>query len=90
MANHSMLWSPESNGYPTYFFSRRDGFTCIWASHLDPESKRPVGDLKHVFGFHEQRRSLWPHAYGLAADKLYLSVQETTGNIWLAEPQTEP
>ena len=81
-------WSPDGN--LLYFFSRRDGFRCIWASHLDPGSKRPVGELKHVFGFHEQRRSLRPAAYGLAADKLYLSVQETTGNIWLAEPQTEP
>ena len=63
---------------------------CIWASHLDPGSKQPVGELKHVFGFHEQRRSLRHTAYGLAADKLYLSVQETTGNIWLAEPQTAP
>ena len=81
-------WSPDGN--LIYFFSWRDGFMCIWASHLDPRSKRPVGELKHVFGFHEQRRSLRQTAYGLAADKLYLSVQETTGNIWLAEPQTEP
>ena len=81
-------WSPDGN--LLYFFSQRDGFRCIWASHLDPGSKRPVGELKHVFGFHEQRRSLRPTAYGLAADKLYLNVQETTGNIWLAEPQPEP
>ena len=82
------LWSPDGN--LLYFFSRSDGFVCIWASHLDTGSKQPVGELKHVFGFHEQRRSLSPHAYGLAADKLYLSVQETTGNIWLADLQTTP
>ena len=78
-------WSPDGN--MVYFFSGRDGFHCIWARRLDSATKQPVGEGIHVFGFHEKLRQLTHHGYGLARDMLYLGVEETTGNIWLAEPQ---
>ena len=78
-------WSP--NGNLAYFHSTRDGFQCIWARHLDPSTKQPIGEIIEVLHMHGGRHFLSPQAYGLASDRLYLGVRETTGNIWLAEPQ---
>ncbi len=80
-------WSP--NGEVLYFSSRKHGHPCIWAQRLHPESKQPVGEAKHVFGSHEPSRveQRWP--YGLGPDRIYLSVEERTSNIWLAEPVEE-
>jgi Tol biopolymer transport system component/predicted Ser/Thr protein kinase len=78
-------WSPDGN--LLYFLSDQDGSLCIWAQRLAPATKRPFGPPFAVYHFHGRRRSLsvLPFGYGLAPDKLYFGLQETTGNIWLAE-----
>ncbi len=77
-------WSPDGN--LAYFYSTRDGFGCYWAWRLDPTTKQPIGEIIEVLHMHDGRHSLSPQAYGLASDRLYLSVSETRSNIWLAEP----
>lgn len=76
-------WSP--NGEFLYFISYEDKQPCIWAQQLHPKSKQPVEAPVHVFGTHtpSRREQRWP--YGLGPDRIYLSVQERTSNIWLAE-----
>ena len=78
-------WSPDGN--LVYFYSTRDGFGCYWAWRLDPSAKQPMGKIIEVLHMHDGRHFLRQQAYGLASDRLYLAVRETTGNIWLAEPQ---
>ena len=82
-------WSPDGN--TLYFLSIRDDFRCIWAQSLDPATKQPQGPLKAVQHLHGRFRydlvggSYF--GYALTADKHYLPLRETKGNIWLAEPQ---
>ena len=81
-------WSP--NGEWLYFASDKDGDWCLWAQRLDPESKRPIGELKHVLWLHDRSRILSPWILGMAADRFYFQVNQTTANIWLAEPVIAP
>ncbi len=81
-------WSP--NGSVLYFFSQRDGFRCIWGQRLDSQSKRPVGPAFALFHSHHARRSLMsldPGEYSLGAshNRLVFPLDDSTGNIWLAE-----
>ena len=85
-------WSPDGN--LLYFLSDRDGFRCIWAQGLNPETKKPVGSAFGVYHAHQRRRSMMnvnPGVIGLsvARDKLAVSMREITGNIWMMEPASE-
>jgi eukaryotic-like serine/threonine-protein kinase len=79
-------WSPDGNWI--YSLSDRDGFTCVWAHHLDPDTKRPAGAPVGVFHSHGLRLSLRndiPDTQGVsvANDKVVFSQGEITGNIWM-------
>ena len=82
-------WSPD--GKLLYYTSDVDGFRCIWARRLDPETKRPIGQPLEVYHSHSARRSLMNagiplfQELSLTADKLFFNLGETTGNIWMAE-----
>jgi eukaryotic-like serine/threonine-protein kinase len=82
-------WSPDGN--LLYYLSEVDGFQCIWAQRLDPETKRPVGQPLEISHWHSARRSLMNvqvplfQELSVTADKLFFNVGETTGNIWMAE-----
>jgi len=79
-------WSP--NGNLLYFTSDRDGFTCVWAQHLNPATKRPAGPAFPVLHLHGAVRSL---AYSgsvkleisVASDSLAFHLDENRGNIWM-------
>ena len=60
---------------------------AIGRGRLDPSAKQPMGEIIEVLHMHDGRHFLRQQADGLASDRLYLAVRETTGNIWLAEPQ---
>ena len=83
-------WSPDGN--LLYFASERDGFRCIYAQPLDPETKQPRGPLVEVFHAHTSRRSLSSIAsigrigLSVARDKIAIAMGEVTGDIWLLEP----
>ncbi len=81
-------WSP--NGSVLYFFSQRDGFRCIWGQRLNPRSKGSVGPAFALFHSHHARRSLMsldPGEYSLGAsrNRLVFPLDDSTGNIWLAD-----
>ncbi len=86
-------WSPDGN--LLYFISERDGFRCIWAQRLDPESKIPVGPPFAFQHFHAGARTLVtnfranPLQIGLSASDrgIVYSLEELRGNIWTMELQ---
>ncbi len=86
----SPAWSADGN--ELYYFSDRDGHTCIWAQRLDPRMKTPTGDPYALYHLH--RASTSPAVYGpamflaAARDKLILPEWMVTSNLWTA--QLEP
>lgn len=78
-------WSPDGN--LLYFLSERDGFLCVWKQRLDPATKRPVGAASDFYHFHGARRSVNALFGGaMTRDRLFFSMVETTGNIWMTRP----
>ena len=82
-------WSP--NGNLIYMTSDRDGFTCLWAQPLDPETKHPNGPALAIRHFHQFQNSLGAvqvnmREIGVARDKIVMPLAELSGNIWLMEP----
>jgi eukaryotic-like serine/threonine-protein kinase len=82
-------WSPDGN--LLYFISERDGFRCLWAQRLDPMGKRPRGSPFAVHHFHQSRFNNRMGDTGLiglsvSRDKIFLSLEELTGNIWMTKP----
>jgi hypothetical protein len=81
-----------------YFLSDRDGFRCIWAQRLDRATRRPAGAAFAVEHLHAARRSLTfgvnlevgSIGLSLAADKLFFSLPERTGNVWIAQLEGRP
>src|SRR5262249_8241887 len=78
------------NGNLLYFTSDRDGFMCLWAQPLEPQSKRPVGRPFAVHHFHNGRLSMQnlqiaDLEISVAVDKIVFTLAELTGNIWMAE-----
>ncbi|MFN0167070.1 MAG: hypothetical protein ACKV22_11635, partial [Bryobacteraceae bacterium] len=75
-------WSPDGN--LLYYHSNRDGFRCLWAQRLDPVTKRPAGSPFSVYHFHSARLALTTLNQGISVgrDKIVMSLQELTGNIW--------
>ncbi len=86
--NNLAAWSPD--GRTLYYLSDRDGFRCIWAQRLDPDTKKPLGDAYAVYHSHNARLSLanagHERATGLsvAGDKIVFSQGERQGAIWTA------
>jgi hypothetical protein len=79
---------PDLIGNLAYFFSRRDGYLCIWAQRLDPATRRPIGTPFAIFHSHNARLSLGNSAepgYYPGRDRIVFTMGEHTGNIWMAE-----
>ena len=81
-------WSPD--GHWIYSFSNRDGFDCIWASPVDPHTKRPSGSAVAVFHSHGSRLSLRnanqiSREMSVAMNRIVFNQGEITGNIWMTE-----
>jgi len=89
---HTSLWDDKPrwapNGKLLYFLSDRDGRLCLWAQHLDPDSKRPLGKPFAVRHFHSSRADVRNVGLGLleigiARDKAVFGIGEVRGNIWI-------
>jgi Tol biopolymer transport system component len=80
-------WSPDGN--TLYFLSDQDEFLCIWAQPRAPVTNQPHGPPSPVMHCLERARIVGAGPFGTAmtADKLYLPIGETKGNIWLAAPR---
>lgn len=82
-------WSP--NGNVMYFVSRQDGYDCIYAQPLDPDSKQPRGEIVEIYHSHESSISIRNVTPGrseisVARDKIVFGMEERTGNIWVIDP----
>jgi Tol biopolymer transport system component/predicted Ser/Thr protein kinase len=83
-------WSPD--GKHLYFYSRRDGFGCIWEQALDRITRLPAGAPSAVRHFHSAKRSMMHmglNTLGLsvAADHLIFNLLEQAGNVWVIQPK---
>jgi len=81
-------WSPDGNWI--YSFSNRDGFDCIWATPVDPRTKRPSGQAVAVFHAHGSRLSLRnanqiSRGLSVAMNRIVFNQGEITGNIWMTQ-----
>jgi Tol biopolymer transport system component len=83
-------WSTD--GKLIYFYSKRDGYGCIWQQLLDPSTRRPVGPPSAVHHFHSSRLSLMHMALNrigisVTPDRLIFNLIENTGNIWILQEE---
>jgi hypothetical protein len=81
-------WSPD--GRLLYYASDRDGFRCLWAQRLAPESYRPLGEPFAIRHFHSAQRGLAAVSVqlldlALARNKLVFTLAEQRGNVWMSE-----
>jgi dipeptidyl aminopeptidase/acylaminoacyl peptidase len=81
-------WSPDGN--LLYYLSKRDGFQCLWARRLDSQTKRPVASEFPVYHSHSVRRSLGNVPTDIVTPaviqgKIFLTQNEITSNLWIAE-----
>jgi Tol biopolymer transport system component len=83
-------WSPDGN--LMYFTSDRDGFHCLWAQRLRPDTKEPTGPAFDVHHFHNARLSMMNTGSvaletAVARDKIFINLGELSGNIWTTRLQ---
>ena len=73
------------DGSLLYVLLERDGFRCLYAIRLDPDTGRPRGDPFLVAHFHDATRRLATTGLGstVARGVFLAELFETTGNIWL-------
>ena len=84
-------WGPD--GRLLYFISERNGRRSVWAQRLAEGSPRPVGQPFVVVAMNEARRTLLKNfrigleriGLQVGADRIVVSMDDTTSNIWLAE-----
>jgi len=87
-------WSPD--GKTIFYLSTRDGFSCVWGQHFDPEKGEIVGSPFAVMHYHNLRLSparIAPRGFDLtvSGDAIYLNVGEETASLWtgiLRSPRT--
>lgn len=82
-------WSPDGN--LIYFVSNKDGFRCIWARRVDPNTKRPTGEPFAIAHLHSARWSIGnipsvgQIGLGVSRDRIVVNLGTSTGNIWIAD-----
>ena len=84
-------WTEPGNA--VLFYSRRDGYGCIWRQTVDRITKRPQGAPVEVMPFHGGRVSIKELTgslpfLGLVNDHLLFNALEMRGSIWMLEPST--
>jgi serine/threonine protein kinase len=84
-------WSQRGN--LIYFYSRRDGFGCIWKQAVDPATRKPVGPPLAIHHFHSTGLSIMHMGLdrlglSVAADKLAFNLLEVKGNLWMMQTGT--
>jgi Tol biopolymer transport system component/predicted Ser/Thr protein kinase len=84
--DRNITWAPD--GATIYFLSERDGFRCVWAQPLDPETKRPNGGPFNIAHFHQASRSMVDAGFNMSVtnDSLVFALTDLTGNVWMVEP----
>ena len=86
------VWT--KGGDALLFYSRRDGFGCIWRQAVNPKTKQPEGAPAEVVPLHSGRLSikeltgLLP-SLCLADNQLLFNALERTGSIWVLQPRPD-
>ncbi len=86
--NDNPVWTER--GDALLFYSRRDGFGCIWRQAVNRATKQPEGLPTEVVQFHGGRLSiaeltgLLP-SLSLVHDRLVFNALEVTGSIWVLD-----
>ena len=80
-------WGPDGT---IYFVSNRDGSKNVWGQQFDMAKGTMSGEAFKVTHFDSPARVLasnrdWNFEMSVAADRLFLPVTETSGEIWLLE-----
>jgi Tol biopolymer transport system component len=79
-------WSPDGN--VIYFLSTAGGKLEIWAQRLQPATKRPISEPFRIYSPFGERYSIRTGTWfgpGIGPRSVIFPVDESTGNIWLAE-----
>jgi serine/threonine protein kinase/Tol biopolymer transport system component len=76
----SPVWGAD--GKHIYYVSDKDGFHCIWARPVDPDTARPTGPEFPVAHFHMASQTLRTTSLSASRGFLIFTMTETTGNIW--------
>ena len=90
------FWSPKGDWvyYSTGGGGRGGGFKGLRGQRLHPDTKQPIGEPKNIYPLFGGRfmPALRHGALAMspAHDRVLFSMIETTGNIWMAEPQAGP
>ncbi len=79
-------WHPS--GRALFFMSEHESGTCLTAVRFDPQAGEPIGEPFFVRHFHDRGFPLRGN-YWVSRDRLFVGIHETTGNIWMLEPQTD-
>jgi len=82
------IWTER--GDALLFYSRRDGFGCLWRQALNPATRRPEGAPAEVMPFHSGRISLEElsgtlPSLSLTANQILYNALERTGSIWVLD-----
>jgi eukaryotic-like serine/threonine-protein kinase len=80
----------SADGNTVYFTSTRDGYICIWAQHLDPMTKHPLGPPFAYEHFHNSAgRSAAYFQRGsdlsVARDKILFNLPQDNTEIWMTQ-----
>jgi eukaryotic-like serine/threonine-protein kinase len=82
-------FSPDGN--TIYFTSNRDGYLCIWAQHLDPATKHPVGAPFAYEHFHNAvgratvLSAQWLADLSVSRDKIVINLPRLQSDIWMMQ-----
>jgi len=76
----SPVWGAD--GKHIYYVSDKDGFRCIWARPVDPDTARPTGPAFAIAHFHMASQTLRTTSLSASRGFLIFTMTETTGNIW--------
>jgi Tol biopolymer transport system component len=87
------VWSER--GDALLFYSRRDGFGCLWRQAVNPLTKQPAGAPAEVMTFHSGRISIEPlsgtlPSLSLTGNQILFNALERTGSIWVLDDGTGP
>jgi Tol biopolymer transport system component len=77
-------WSPD--GKTLYFFSRRDGHSCLWGQRIEALSYRPAGEpfaVLHLHGRVYYQPGSTPGGWSAGGGRIAMLLAEDTGNIWI-------
>ena len=90
--NDNPAWTDR--GDSLLYYSKRDGFGCIWRQAVNPVTKRPEGEPAEVIDFHGGRLSIkelggFLPSLDVVSHHVLFNALERTGSIWVLYGEPE-